>query len=84
MGIAILAGFVVIAVTIFTRATDSAGSFEGFHADVAVPAGDLLGVTVGGGQIILRYRLAGGGERLVVLDQEPGERTGTVNLVPAP
>ena len=84
MGIAIVAGFIVVAVTIYKRATDSAGRSDGFHADVAVPAGDLLGMTAGGGQIILRYRLADGSERLVVLDQETGQRVGTVNLVHAP
>lgn len=89
MGIAIVAGFIVVAATIYTRATNSpsrTGDFRtgGFRTEVAVPAGELVGVTAGGGQIVLRYRAADGSERLVLVDQETGRTAGTVTLVPQP
>lgn len=84
MGIAIFAGFVVIAVTIYSRATKSVGRDGGFLADVTVPPGELVDVTAGGGQIVLRYRAADGSERLVLIDQATGRTAGTVTLIPAP
>ncbi|MCH8181995.1 MAG: hypothetical protein IID55_02310 [Proteobacteria bacterium] len=99
MGLVIVAGFIFVAVTIYTRARDSAGQTGDvrtadfgagdfgagdFRTEVAVPAGELLEVTVGGGQIVLRYRGPDGGERLVLVDQATGRRAGTVTLVPQP
>ena len=84
MGIAIVLGFVVIAVTIFTRASNSVSRSGGFTADVSVAAGNLVDMTAGGGQIVLRYRAADGGERLVLIDQATGRKVGTVSLVAAP
>lgn len=94
MGLVIVAGFIFVAVTIYTRARDTAGqtgdvrpgnfAAGDFRTEVAVPAGELVEVTVGGGQIVLRYRAADGGERLVLVDQATGRRAGTVTLVPQP
>ena len=104
MGLVIVAGFIFVAVTIYTRARDSAGQTGDvrtvdfgtgdfgtgdfgagdFRTEVAVPVGELLEVTVGGGQIVLRYRGPDGGERLVLVDQATGRRAGTVTLVPQP
>jgi hypothetical protein len=94
MGLAIVAGFIFIAVTIYTRARDTAGQTgevrtgnfgaTDFRTEVAVPAGELVDVTVGGGQIVLRYRAADGSERLVLVDQATGRPAGTVTLVPRP
>lgn len=84
MGVAIVAGFIVVAVTIYTRATNSASRTAGFRTEAAVPAGELVEMTAGGGQIVLRYRAADGSERLVLIDQETGRRAGTVTLVPKP
>ncbi len=84
MGVTIVVGFIVVAVTIYTRATNSANRTGGFRTEVAVPAGELMEVTAGGGQIVLRYRAADGSERLVLIDQETGRTAGTVTLVPQP
>ena len=94
MGLVIVAGFIFVAVTIYSRARDGAGQTGGvrtgnfvagdFRTEVAVPAGELVEVTVGGGQIVLRYRAADGSERLVLVDQATGRRAGTVTLVPRP
>ena len=84
MGAAIVAGFIVIAVTIFTRSSNTVGRSGGFRTDVAVPAGELVDVTAGGGQIVLRYRTAEGAEHLVLIDQATGRAAGTVTLVPQP
>ena len=84
MGLAIVLGFIVVAVTIYTRARDSVGRSGGFRTEVAVPADELVGVTAGGGQIVLRYRAADGSERLVLVDQATGRAAGTVTLVPRP
>ena len=82
MGVAIVAGFIVIAVTIFTRSSNTVGRSGGFRTEVVVPAGELVGVTAGGSQIVLRYRTADGVERLVLVDQATGRAVGTVTLVP--
>lgn len=94
MGLVIVAGFIFVAVTIYTRAGDGAGQTGAvrtgnfgagdFRTEVVVPAGELVEVTVGGGQIVLRYRAADGSERLVLVDQATGRRAGTVTLVPQP
>ena len=84
MGVAIVAGFIVIAVTIFTRSSNTIGRSGGFRTEVAVPAGELMDVTAGGGQIVLRYRTGDGTERLVLVDQATGRAAGTVTLVPQP
>ncbi len=84
MGLIIVVGFIVIAATIYTRATDSAVRPGVFNTEVAVPVGELVDVTAGGGQIVLRYRAADGSERLVLVDQATGRPAGTVTLVPQP
>ncbi len=84
MGVVIVVGFIVVAVTIYTRAKDSTVRAGGFNTEVAVPVGELVDVTAGGGQIVLRYRAADGSERLVLVDQATGRPAGTVTLVPRP
>ena len=84
MGVTIVAGFIVVAVTIYTRASNSVGRSGGFRTEVTVPVGELVDVTAGDGQIVLRYRAADGGEHLVLVDQATGRAAGTVTLVPQP
>ena len=84
MGVVIVLGVAVIAVTIFSRLQNLSSPDEDFATEIAVPRGNLVDVPPDAGRIVLRYQLPDGSNRLVVIDSATGRRLGTVDLVPAP
>lgn len=82
MGILIVAGVVLIVVTIVNRSQEAALRRVPYDAAVAVPAGELVGMAAAPGQVVLRYRTDAGEERLVVIDTERGRVRGTIALSP--
>ena len=84
MGVIIVLGVAVIAVTIFNRLQTVTAAYQEFAIEIAAPDGNLVEMTAGGGRIVLRYEMADGSERLVVIDSATGRRLGTVDLLRAP
>ena len=84
MGVVIVLGVAIIAVTIYSRLQNLSSPDAEFAVEIAVPPGDVVEMTADGGRVILRYRLPDGGGRLVVIDSATGRRLGTVDLAPAP
>jgi hypothetical protein len=84
LGIAIVLGIAVIVVTLFNRAGIGTARDSAYRTTIAVPSGDLIDVDAGAGTLVLRYRLEGGAERLVVIDAASGERLGTIDLEKTP
>ena len=96
MGLMIVAGFTVIAVTIFQRATApdteatvgpanapvaTGGAFG--KVELALPAGaSVVDSTIEDGRLLVRLRLADGATRLMILDLADGGLLGTVDLRP--
>jgi hypothetical protein len=81
MGVLIVGGFIVIAVTIFNRATAPRGEAA---LTVPVPPGGAIDMTAADDRIVLRYRLANGQEQLVLINARTGKPAGTITLVPTP
>ena len=93
MGLMIVAGFVVIAVTIFQRATAPGADMTDRRAAATEPFGKVefalppgaavLDSTIEDGRLLVRLRLADGATRLMILDLADGALVGTVDLRPA-
>ena len=95
MGALIVAGVIVIGVTIAGRMSGPAEppAMAGTAARAAAPFGDvsvavpagasLAGITAAGDRLVLRLRLADGRESLLVLDLATGHRLGSIALEPA-
>ena len=89
MGILIVAGTAVIAVTLARRSADDGAARTGGDAAVAAPRIELpagarvVETALDGTRIALRIVLADGTERIIVIDTETGRRTGAVDVVPA-
>lgn len=97
MAILLSVGVVVVVVAIVQRAGDvgapapvsapaSVGSSSDFGATrLALPAGaEIVDMVAEGERLILRLKLAGGAEQLIVLDLGSGRALGTVELERAP
>jgi hypothetical protein len=95
LGILIVAGMAVVAVTVANRIGDraeparpaapaaTAGTPFG-RAEVAIPKGArVVETAVSGGRLVVRLELAGGATRLLVLDPDTGRAAGAVDLVPS-
>ena len=86
MGVLIIIGVIVLVVLVAQRSGNQIGSViaEGkppVAARVALPAGaEVLETGIGGERIVLRLRLPGGNERLVILDAATGRQTGQTDL----
>jgi len=82
MGVLLVAGFIVVVVTIYNRATAPQPDRT---VSIPVPTGGTVVDMVGAeDRVVLRYRLADGSERLVIVNARTGKPAGTINLVPAP
>lgn len=82
MGVLIVAGFVVVVVTIYNRAT---APKEDKVVAIPVPAGGTVIDMVGAeDRVVLRYRMGDGSQKLVIVNARTGKAAGTVNLVPTP
>lgn len=88
MGVLIVIGVVVVAVTIVKRSTRLAETpaSAGFgRAEIGIPAGSRVAETViDGNRMVLRLVLADGRTRMVVVDMRTGRRTGAIDLRPQP
>ena len=95
MAILLSVGVVVVVVAIVQRAGDvgvpapepvAASALPSFDKSrLVLPAGaEIVDMVAEGERLILRLRLAGGGEQLIVLDLGSGRTLGTVELERAP
>jgi hypothetical protein len=81
MGVMIVAAVIVIVVTIINRTQDMAQRAKPYEVEIDVPAGEVVGMAADGDQVILRYRLPDGRERLVIVDASRGRIRGAIDLV---
>ena len=88
MGILIIAGMIVVGVTIANRlgkAGEGVGSAQtGFAvADIPVPAGcEILETRPDGGRLIVRFGSGGRCNQVLIIDLESGAVAGRLNFVP--
>lgn len=99
MAILLTLGVVVVVVAIVQRAGETGGpapasasaqapvtalpSFD--KGRIVLPAGaEIVDMVAEGERLVLRLKLAGGGERLIILDMASGRPLGTVELERAP
>ena len=84
MGVLIVAGFIVVAVTLVMRMQGVSEKSGAFNTTVSLPAGaEIAGTSVGDGEIVLRLTEPGGGSWLLVIDADTGEEQGRIKLLPA-
>lgn len=82
LGVLLVGGFIVVAVTIYNRATAPKADKT---VSIPVPANATVTDMVGAeDRVVLRYRLSDGSERLVIVNARTGKAAGTINLVPTP
>lgn len=91
MGILIVAGLVVVGVTIAVRLSgmdddETPAAKGGFEiADIPVPAGcEILETQADEDRLIVRLGLGGRCNQLIVIDLRSGAVTGRLNFVPTP
>lgn len=93
MGVLLVAGFAVVAVTVASRLNHRAGTPaapvatisvpNGEHRSVDLPAGaEVVTVQSDGDRVAVRLKLAEGGEELILLDWKTGARLATLDLKP--
>jgi hypothetical protein len=90
MGILIVAGIVVVGVTIANRLSSmgaderpGAGGFDA--ADIPIPAGcEIVETRPDGNRLVLRLGSGGRCNQLIVIDLRSGAVTGRLNFVPTP
>jgi hypothetical protein len=82
LGVILLGGLVVLGVTIASRAPGQLTGAQPFEtAKVALPKGAHIEETnTESGRLILRLRLEGGGERILILSLKDGTLLGTIEL----
>jgi hypothetical protein len=81
MGVLILAGFVVVAVTLAVRTKGNDPNGAPFQNVVQLPAGGkIVETTFGDDKIILRIRMQNGGDALVLIDARDGRERGRIAL----
>ncbi|MCA8927063.1 MAG: hypothetical protein KDC18_03280 [Alphaproteobacteria bacterium] len=85
MGVLILVGFVVVAVTLVMRTQDMGTPTAAFQGLVTLPPGTRIAETrVGDGRIVLRLDGADGSQSLLILNATDGSEQGRVNLAVTP
>ena len=96
LGVAIVVVIGVIVVTVVNRLggedgdaaapAPPAAALSAFDPGrITIPTGSVVaGITPAGGRLIVRLTLAGGGTRLLFLDQADGRLLGGVDLAPGP
>lgn len=83
MGILIVAGFIVIAVTLVMRTQGAGGSSPAYRTTVSLPTGtSIVQTEIANGQVLLRLAGAGGEAWLVVIDSDKGTEQGRIKLMP--
>src|SRR5262245_63769613 len=90
MGILIIAGLVVVGVTIANRlskmgAEDRPASGGFGTADIPVPAGcEIVEIRPDGNRLVVRLGSGGRCDQLLVIDMRSGTVSGRLNFVPTP
>ncbi|MGY9056815.1 MAG: DUF6476 family protein [Alphaproteobacteria bacterium] len=83
MGALILAGFIVIAVTLATRSQGDKPSRAPFAASISLPSGtQVLETSTSDEKIVLRVQAADSSQWLVVIDNDTGAEMGRIKLLP--
>jgi F0F1-type ATP synthase gamma subunit len=80
MGVMIVAALGVIVVTIINRSQDAAQRAKPYEKEISLPAGEILDMTSGPGEVTLRYRLPDGTEQLIVIDTDRGRLRGILGI----
>jgi len=81
MGVMIVAALAVIVVTIINRSQDAAQRSGPYEKEITLPAGEIVGMSSGPGEVTLRYRLPDGTEQLIVIDTDRGRLRGVLGIV---
>jgi hypothetical protein len=85
MGVLILVGFVVVAITLVTRSKGGSEAKDQFQNMVRLPAGSqVLETRLGDRNILLRIRAGDGAESLVLIDAANGAERGRISLTVGP
>jgi hypothetical protein len=83
LGLLILAGFVVVAVTLVTRMQGLDEERPPFSSSISVPQGAQIAETVPSDRtLVLRLALPDGSAALLMIDAESGNEVGRVRLIP--
>ena len=83
MGVLIVAGFIVVAVTLVMRMQGAVKQEGAYSTSVSLPKGAaVVSSQASDGEIVLRLEAAGGASCLLVIDADTGEETGRIQLVP--
>lgn len=84
MGVLIVVGFVVVAVTLVQRMQSIQTLQQAYSTNITLPTGSrVVETAIGDGHILLRLTLTGGGEALTVIDTDSGRELGHVTLIQA-
>ncbi len=83
MGVLILAGFIVIAVTLVMRTQGISELKQAYRTSVGIPHGtQIVESETDGDRILLRLAAPDGSSWLMVLDARNGEEKGRIRLLP--
>lgn len=80
MGVMIVAALGVIVVTIINRTQDAAQRSGPYEKEISLPAGEIIDMSTGSGEVTLRYRLSDGTEQLIVIDTDRGRLRGILGI----
>ena len=85
LGVLLVAGFMVLIITIAFRIANrdsgGAGATAEINAEVTRPPGsELAGMTAEGNRLFLRFTLASGEDLIVIVDASTGERLGELRI----
>ena len=83
MGLLIVVGFIVIAVTLVMRAQGLSEPKQAYRSTVSIPAGTAVETTeTDGDRILLRLAGTDGSAWLMVIDAHTGVEQGRIKLLP--
>ena len=84
MGVLIVAGFIVVAVTLVMRMQGMAEPEKAYSTTLSLPAGmEIAESAMADGRILLRLAAADGGSWLMIVDARTGEEQGRIRLLPS-
>ena len=85
MGLLILVGFAVVAITLVNRMQDISAPAAAYKTQLLVPKGaKVVDSAVGAGTVLLRLQNSDGAEHLLVIDAATGLERGRVDLAQEP
>lgn len=85
LGVLLVAGFMVLIITIAFRIANGDWGGAGTPAEISAeitrpPGSELAGMTADGDRLYLRFTLASGGDLIVIVDAATGERLGELRI----